>query len=103
MSTLDNYEISVDLGRLQKLYTLQNLLYQIRTNIQLITQGAAGKMITVNGANLFVLAAQYYGDASLWTTIAKANGLVDPQVQAGTPITLVIPSQTDNTLGIYQP
>ncbi len=29
--------------------------------------------------NLYVLAAHYYQDASKWTLIAKANGLLDPQ------------------------
>ena len=35
--------------------------------------------ITVVNPNLFAVAAQYYGDATLWEGIAEANGLVDPQ------------------------
>lgn len=44
---------------------------------------------TVN-PNLFALAAQYYGDASDWTVIAKANNLVDPQPLGN--YTLVVPA-----------
>lgn len=46
--------------------------------------------ITVTNANLFRLAAQYYGDSSQWNRIAAANGLWDFLV-AGT-VTLVIPA-----------
>lgn len=46
--------------------------------------------ITVTGANLFRLAAQFYGDATQWNRIAAANGLWDFLVP-GT-MTLVIPA-----------
>lgn len=45
--------------------------------------------ITVTGGNLFVLAAQYLGDATQWVRIAQQNGITDPQLQ-GT-VTLTIP------------
>lgn len=45
--------------------------------------------ITVAGANLFALAAQYLGDATQWNRIAQANGLTD-FIVVGTA-TLVIP------------
>ena len=35
-------------------------------------------VVTVNNPNLMQMAAQYYGDSSLWPKIASANGLVDP-------------------------
>lgn len=41
-------------------------------------QPAVTVLRTVN-PNLVVLAAQYYGDAGAWRTIATANGLADPQ------------------------
>lgn len=42
------------------------------------------------GDDLYALAVLYYGDASAWTLIARANGLIDPLVQ--TDSTLIIPS-----------
>ena len=42
-----------------------------------------------SGGNLFELAAQLYGDATLANVIAQANGLSDPFL-AGT-VTLTIP------------
>ena len=47
--------------------------------------------ITVTSAeiDLFHLAARLYGDATLWFLIARANGLIDPQINGLT--TLVIP------------
>jgi nucleoid-associated protein YgaU len=50
---------------------------------------AAGSTITVGGGNLFAMAAQAYGDATLWTRIAAANGLTDPWVSG--IVTLSIP------------
>jgi hypothetical protein len=48
--------------------------------------------ILVAGADLFHLAAQYYGDATQWYRIAIANGLVDPLVTG--PTSLLIPGPT---------
>ncbi|MFL9904220.1 LysM peptidoglycan-binding domain-containing protein [Paraburkholderia fungorum] len=46
--------------------------------------------VTVSpGDDLYRLAAQYYGDATAWTLIARANGLTDPLIQ--TDSTLDIP------------
>lgn len=36
------------------------------------------KTIRVAGGNLFVLAAQYLGDASQWNRIAQLNDMTDP-------------------------
>jgi nucleoid-associated protein YgaU len=38
------------------------------------------RTITVNGGNLFQLAAQQLGDATQWIRIAQANGLDDPML-----------------------
>ena len=38
------------------------------------------RTITVNGGNLFQLAAQLLGDATQWVRIAQANGLSDPML-----------------------
>jgi len=77
-----------NLEQLNNLYLMQSLLTNMQTNIYLIEQGAAGQIIQVSNANLFQLAAQYYGDATLWTTIAEANGLTDPVVQPTITMTL---------------
>ncbi|HEV2917559.1 MAG TPA: hypothetical protein VGW78_07500 [Candidatus Babeliales bacterium] len=77
-----------NLQTLNNLYLMQSLLTNMQTNVYLIAQGATGQTITVNYANLFQLAAQYYGDATLWTAIAEANGLSDPVVQATVTLTL---------------
>jgi len=45
---------------------------------------------TIN-PNLLVLAAQHYGDATLWRTIGNANGLTDPQPTGS--FSLIIPQQ----------
>lgn len=50
--------------------------------------------VQVSGANLFVLAAQYLGDATQWNRIAQANGLTDFLVVGTT--TLVLPPYDQN-------
>lgn len=49
--------------------------------IQTIMTAATPPVATIRtvNPNLVVLAAQYYGDAAAWRTIAAANGLSDPQ------------------------
>lgn len=101
--SLDNAQLSTNLSNLSNLYEIQAQLIRIQKNLVLISQGATGKVITVNGGSLYSLAAQYYGNANLWTTIAKANGLVDPEIPAGDAIILVIPPTTTDTGGIYEP
>ena len=43
-----------------------------------IQVGRTVRTITVSGANLFQLAAEIYGDHTLWSLIARANGHLDP-------------------------
>ncbi|HQT62776.1 MAG: hypothetical protein B7Z75_14435 [Acidocella sp. 20-57-95] len=40
--------------------------------------------VTVNGGNLFALAARYLGDATQWIRIAQLNGLTDPVLNVDT-------------------
>jgi hypothetical protein len=51
------------------------------SGIQNVYQSAAAPQTTIQtiNPNLYVISAQYYGDASDWRTIATANGLNDPQ------------------------
>jgi hypothetical protein len=98
---------AIDLENLNQLYQMQSTLGNMYDNIILIEQGANGQIITVTNANLYQLAAKYYGDAQKWNAIAEANGLIDPVVQATISVSIlsddnqilevtgiVLPSQT---------
>ena len=62
------------------------------------TKGTAdAPTVVVNNTNLYKLAAKYYGDASQWTIIAEANGLIDPEIY-GT-VKLIIPDWDGNDRG----
>ncbi len=80
---VSNDVLATDLEALANLYTLQAVLINMQANLELISAGATGKTITVTNANLCKIAAKEYGDATQWTTIAKANGLKDWLVQGG--------------------
>lgn len=45
--------------------------------------------IQVAGGNLFIIAAQYLGDATQWNRIAQLNGIYDPMITG--IVTLKIP------------
>lgn len=98
----NNGEIAVESQQLTDLYALQNILTLIQKILLLVSQGQTGKVITVNGANLFQLASYYYQDATLWTAIANANKLTDPVIEAGQTMNLIIPNKTTNSGGILQ-
>lgn len=95
-----NIDLSQELNNLALMYQLQSMLIEMQKNLTLISQGANGQIITVNGGSLFQLAAKYYGNAVLWTTIAQANGLVDPELPRGVPFSLVIPQQSTDAGGV---
>tara|TARA_R110000796_G_scaffold204178_3_gene320359 strand:+ start:585 stop:860 length:276 start_codon:yes stop_codon:yes gene_type:complete len=54
-------------------------------------------VITQQGDRLDLLANQFYGDVSLWWYIAKAYGLTDLRLPAGT--SLRIPATTEFAIG----
>lgn len=54
--------------------------------------------VTLMGANLFALAARYYGDATQWIVIALANGLTDTFIEG--QVTLTIPPAAAPTGGL---
>lgn len=62
--------------QLPQLYNLQSVLGRMGGNLGSI--GAGTSTITSAGGNLFGMAADAYGDATAWTTLARANGLFDP-------------------------
>lgn len=97
---MSSQSLSEQMNSLVLMYQLQSLLIEIKKNIGLISTGARGALINVNGGSLFSLAAQYYSDATLWTVIAAANGLIDPELPVGVPMQLVIPITGTNTGGV---
>lgn len=78
------------------LYKYDSTLSRMATNLGQVSSGVTS--ITVAGGNLYSLASKYYGDATAWASIAKANGLTDPEVSGVK--TLVIPANTNSNGGI---
>lgn len=55
------------------------------------------RQIVLDGTNLFALAAKLYGDASLASILAQANGMTDPFPQG--IVTLAIPTPNAGETG----
>lgn len=72
------------------LVQLQSVLGRMTTNANLIQGPLNSHTDTVAGTNLYALSEKEYGDPTQWGVIARANGLVDPQI-AGIQ-TLTIPN-----------
>ena len=73
-------------------FALQSVCGRMAQNVSSI--GTNANSVTQGGGNLFSLAANYYGDATKWDTIANANGLSDPQLSGIN--TIVIPANPGN-------
>lgn len=69
---------------------------RIAKNIQAI--GQSGHWVTQSGGDLYALAELAYGDATEWSTIARANGIADP-VLAGLN-TILVPPLSAGTQGV---
>jgi hypothetical protein len=82
-----------------QLYQLQYFLNRIETNLNLINSSPNAQIVTVVSTNLYKLAAEYYGDAMLWTLIAKANNLTDPQI-TGAATLIIPPFENQESTGI---
>jgi len=78
------------------LLQLGNVLGRMGNNLGAINK--PGNTTTVAGGNMYSLAGAKYGDATAWTTIAKANGTTDPTI-AGVQ-TLTIPINPDSGNGV---
>ena len=50
--------------------------------------GSSPNTLAVAGGNLYAIASAQYGDPTLWTIIAAANGLTDPQISGPTVLTI---------------
>lgn len=57
-------------------------------------------LVRVSNTNLYRLAADHLGDATLWTYIAEANGLIDPWVVPLTEIRIPDPQGLVSTGGV---
>ncbi len=67
--------------QLPPLYEYKNLMTRLSGNLTIAGNMApTSRTVTVGGGSLQKLAAQYYGDATQWQTIAQANNLKDPQI-----------------------
>lgn len=89
--TVSNLLIQADQStRIPALYSLQNVLGRLNKNVSSGQTADGVRTVTLSGGNLYQVASDQYGDASLWSSIASVNGLSDPQLSGIN--TLTIPS-----------
>lgn len=81
------------------LQQLQSVTGRITTNLNLLSNaGATVRKVAVAGGNMYDKAAAWYGDATKWTGVAKANNTVDPMI-TGTQ-TLNVPANPPDNGGV---
>lgn len=79
--TISNLLLQTDhVTRIPAFYRLQDVLGRLHKNVKAGQSAAGIKAITLSGGNLYQVASEQYGDASLWTSVADANDLADPQL-----------------------
>lgn len=89
--TISNILTQADLTtRTPALYQMQSVLSRLNKNVQSGQTADGVREITLSGGNLYQVASDQYGDASLWGSLASANNLTDPQLTGIN--TLTIPS-----------
>lgn len=88
-------ELAQQLDYLNQIQDLLNA-YIIK-NILLVGASPAAQSVTFINPNLYRVAVQYYGDANLWTVIASANNLTDPNLTG--MYTLLIPPKPSTGSG----
>lgn len=88
---------SANMGQCATLYNLAATLGRIGKNLGSI-QASGSTVITDGLTNLYAYASRAYGDPAGWSTIARANGLTDPEVPGG--LTLLIPTVMDGRGGV---
>ncbi len=74
------------MAQLPKLIQLDRVLGRISANLTATSSSA--RQLNVAGGNLYTLAAQEYGDATAWQTIAQANHLTDPMIHGVQTLTI---------------
>lgn len=95
MSSGDLDKQSLAFDQLVMEYRVSYLLQRIIKNLALINSSPDSQKVIVANANLYQLAAQYYGDWTLWQTIQKANNLTDFIVD-GIDTLIIPPKPTSN-------
>lgn len=78
------------------LYDLRAAAGRMTANLN--AAGAGGAQVVQAGGDLYHLAAASYGDATAWTTIAKANRLTDPVINGVQ--TLLVPPLPGSSGGV---
>lgn len=63
-------------GQLPALYELNSIATRTQANLALVAGPVGNNQAVRGGGNLYQLAAQSYGDATRWTDIARASGIV---------------------------
>lgn len=74
--------------RIPALYSLQNVLGRLNKNVNSGQTADGVRTVTQSGGNLYQVASDQYGDASLWSSIASANDLTDPQLSGINTLTI---------------
>jgi len=74
--------------RIPALYSLQNALGRLNKNVNSGQTADGVRTVTLSGGNLYQVASDQYGDASLWSSIASANDLTDPQLSGINMLTI---------------
>lgn len=74
--------------RIPALYSLQNVLSRLNKNVNSGQTADGVRTVTQSGGSLYQVASDQYGDASLWSSIASANDLMDPQLSGINTLTI---------------
>ncbi len=83
--------------QLTGLYALSSTMGRLYKNVTSGQTADGVQTITQSGGNLYNVAADQYGDPSLWTSIASANDITDPKLTGIN--TLTIPSNPMPVVG----
>ncbi len=89
--TISNLLTQADqVTKIPALYNMQSVLSRLNKNVQSGQTADGVREITLSGGNLYQVAADQYGDASLWGSLASANNITDPQLTGIN--TIIVPS-----------
>lgn len=80
-----------------KLYEADSFLGRIERNIE-AARDLGQRVVVGGGTDLYRIATQAYGKPEEWTTLARANDLLDPDIDGITE--LIIPPKADETGGV---
>ncbi len=104
MPILPDYDAqALELNQLELLNRILDMMnaYVVK-NLLLVGSAPTAEIVNFYNPNLYRVAVQYYSDANLWTAIAQANNVMDPQVP-GYVALLIPPKPSVDTGGILNP